>query len=307
MAGKEHNHSHHDHSHSIALTNVNSAFIIGIVLNFLFVIIEVIIGLSVNSLSLLSDAGHNLADVGSLAISLLAYRLLKVKSNQRYTYGYRKTSILASLLNATILLISIGAIAYEAFHRFFRPAPLPGKTIALVAGIGIVINFGSALLFRKNKEKDLNIKAAYMHLMSDALVSLGLLFGGIIIFYTNWFWLDPVLSILIAIIILAGTWGLLKDSLRLSLDGVPKDIDLEEIKRAAYKVNGVDEIHHIHVWAMSTTENAMTGHIVIENHISMERINEIKEQIRHELKHMNIQHITLETEFTADNCEVSKH
>ena len=229
--------------------------------------------------------------------------MLRVKSNEKYTYGYRKTSILASLLNATILLVSIGAIAYEAVHRFFHPAPLPGNTIALVAGIGIIINFGSALLFMKNKEKDLNIKAAYMHLMSDALVSVGLVIGGIIISYTHWFWLDPVLSILIAFIILAGTWSLLRDSLRLSLDGVPKGIDLENIKEQISNVSGVSGIHHIHIWAMSTTENAMTGHIVIENMASKDRITNIKDQIKHKLHHLNIQHVTLETEYSDEPCK----
>ncbi|MDQ6608923.1 MAG: cation diffusion facilitator family transporter, partial [Bacteroidota bacterium] len=232
-------HSHHNHNHSSVLTNVNHAFVIGIVLNILFVLVEAIAGFSINSLSLLSDAGHNLADVGSLALSLLAFRLLKVKSNERYTYGYRKISILTALFNAMILLVSIGAIAYEAIRRFINPQPLPGKTIAIVAAIGIVINFVTAMLFLKNKEKDLNIKSAYLHMMSDALVSVGLVIGGVIIAYTKWFWLDPVISIIVAIIILTGTWSLLKDSWRLSLDGIPKDIDLQSIKTKAKEIEGV--------------------------------------------------------------------
>ena len=177
-----HNHSHHDHSHVATLTSVNSAFIIGIGLNALFVLIEAVYGFSIDSLSLLSDAGHNLADVGSLALSLLAFRLLKVKSNKKYTYGYRKTTILAALFNAMILLLSIGAIAYEAFTRLSYPPALPGKTIAIVAGIGIVINFVTAILFFKNKEHDLNVKSAYMHMMADALVSAGIMVGGIVIY-----------------------------------------------------------------------------------------------------------------------------
>ncbi|MDQ2718610.1 MAG: cation diffusion facilitator family transporter [Bacteroidota bacterium] len=299
----EHNHSHHDHSHSIVLTNVNSAFIIGIILNFLFVIIEAVIGFSINSLSLLSDAGHNLADVGSLGLSLLAFRLLKVKPNNQYTYGYRKTTILAALFNAMILLLSIGAIVYEAINRFIKPTPLPGKTIAIVAFIGIIINFGTARLFMKNKEKDLNIRSAYLHMMSDALVSAGLVIGGIIIFYTKWYLLDPIFSIVIAIIILAGTWSLLRESLRLSLDGVPKDIDLDEIRNKTSMIEGVKNIHHIHVWAMSTTENAMTGHAVFESKMNYEEISEIKNKIKHELQHFNIQHTTLETEFEENPCK----
>src|SRR5437763_3204498 len=151
-----------------------------------------------------------------------------------------------------ILLLSIGAIAYEAIQRLFHPEPLPGKTIAIIAGIGIIINGTTALMFRNNKEKDINIKGAYLHLMADAMVSAGLVVGGIIISFTHWFWLDPVLSIIIAIVILVSTWSLLKESLRLSLDGVPKDIDLEEIKKEAFKVEGIQNIHHIHVWALST-------------------------------------------------------
>jgi cobalt-zinc-cadmium efflux system protein len=300
----EHSHSHHDHSHShsIVLTNVNSAFVIGIALNFLFVVIEVVVGLSIKSLSLLSDAGHNLADVGSLALSLLAFRLLKVKSNANYTYGYRKTTILVALFNAAVLLLSIGAIVYEALQRFSNPAPLPGKTIAIVAGIGIAINFVTALLFLQNKESDLNVKSAYLHLMSDAVVSAGIVVGGIVIIYTNWFWLDPVISIVIAIVILSSTWSLLKESLRLSLDGVPKDIDLEKIKAKAVTIAGVKSFHHIHVWALSTSENAMTGHLVLEAKLNNKEVKTIKDELKHRLQHLNIQHMTIETEFADDQC-----
>lgn len=301
----EHTHSHHDHSHSIVLTNVNSAFIIGIALNFLFVVIEVIMGLSVKSLSLLSDAGHNLADVGSLALSLLAFRLLKVKPNERYTYGYRKTTILVALFNGGILLISIGAIVYEALQRFIHPQPLAGKTIAIVAAVGIAINFITALLFLKNKENDLNIKSAYLHLMADAAVSAGIVVGGVIIVYTNWFWLDPLISIIIAFVILISTWRLLKDTLRLSLDGVPKDIDLEKIKMEAYKIAGIKDLHHIHIWALSTSENAMTVHLVLDTKLNKNDVKTVKDELKHRLLHMNIQHMTIETEFADDQCVVT--
>ena len=298
----EHSHSHHDHNHRVVLTNVNTAFIVGIVLNMGFVVVEVVVGLSIKSLSLLSDAGHNLADVGSLALSLLAFKLLKVKSSAKYTYGYRKTTVLVALFNAAILLLSIGAIVYEALQRFNNPAPLPGKTIAIVAAVGIAINFITALLFLKNKESDLNIKSAYLHLMSDAVVSAGIVVGGIAIIYTNWFWLDPVISIVIAIVILSSTWGLLKDSLRLSLDGVPKDIDLKEIKKEALAIKGVKEVHHIHVWALSTSENAMTGHLVLEPKLNNNEVKSVKDELKHRLQHMNIQHATIETEFADDGC-----
>jgi len=298
----EHNHSHHDHSHLAVLTNVNSAFLLGIVLNLLFVFIEAVIGFSIHSLSLLSDAGHNLADVGSLGLSLLAFRLLRVKASNKFTYGYRKTTILAALVNALILLISIGAIGYEAFQRFSNPPALPGKTIAIVAGIGIVINFLTAVLFLKNKENDLNVKSAYLHMMTDALVSAGIMIGGIIIFYTHLYWIDPVISIVIVIVILLSTWRLLKESLALTLDAVPKDIDIEEIKNKAQTIPGVKDLHHIHVWAMSTSENAMTGHMVIDKNKEVDQIIAIKNDLKHALQHMNIQHITLETEFTTDGC-----
>jgi len=217
---------HHGHQHTVDAKDINKAFIIGMVLNFLFVIIEAIVGLSIHSLSLLSDAGHNLADVASLALSLFAFRLLKVRSNERYTYGYKKTTILVALLNAGILLLSIGAIGYEALHKIVSPEPLPGKIISLVAGIGIVVNSLTALLFFRAKEKDLNMRSAFLHLLADALVSAGLVIGGIIIFYTHLYWIDPVLSLIIAVVIVFSTWRLLKDSLRLSLDGVPEAIDV---------------------------------------------------------------------------------
>ncbi len=300
----DHEHHHgHGHHHPVNVTNVTKAFVIGIVLNLLFVVIEVFAGLYIHSLSLLSDAGHNLADVGALALSLLAYRLLKVKPNEKYTYGYRKTSILAALFNAVVLLVSIGAIAYEAIHRFFNPEPLPGHVIAIVAGAGIVINAFTAFLFMKDKEKDINIKSAYLHLLADALVSVGLVLAGILIHYTNWYWLDPVFSIIIAAVILIGTVGLLKDSLRLSLDGVPSAIDLQKIKESVLKIKGVQEIHHIHVWAISTTQNALTAHIMVDEKTTMLEIQGIKERVKHALEHENIQHATIETEIKPGNCK----
>jgi len=292
----------HDHNHLVSPANVNGAFAGGIVLNSLFVVIEALIGFSIHSLSLLSDAGHNLADVGSLALSLFAFRLLKVKANDKYTYGYRKTTILAALLNGVILLVSIGAIAYAAVQRFSNPVPLPGKTIAWVAGIGIVVNFITAFLFMKKQEHDLNVKSAYLHMLADGLVSVGIMAGGIIIYFTHLYWIDPVLSIIIVLVILAGTWGLLKESLALTLDAVPKDIDINDIKRKSEDVEGIKDMHHIHVWAMSTTENAMTAHVVLDACESIERIKLIKDNLKHRLAHMDIQHITLETEFTNDNC-----
>ena len=291
----------HDHSHENK-RNIDRAFLIGITLNALFVLIEVIAGFYINSLSLLSDAGHNLADVASLALSIIAFRLLKVKPNKKYTYGYRKTTILVALLNAVVLLVSIGAISFEAFHRLFKPEPLPGGVIAAVAGIGIIINGFTALMFLKDKENDINIKSAYLHLMSDAVVSLGLVAGGIIIFYTKLYWVDPLLSIAIAIVILFGTWKLLRESLRLTLDGVPRGINMKDVADCASKVSGIEEIHHIHVWALSTTENALTAHLVLANEIDIKEESAIKDKLKHELEHLNISHVTLETERKDGGC-----
>lgn len=296
-------HDHHHHAPA-TLTSVNSAFTVGIALNFVFVIVEASVGFYISSLSLISDAAHNLADVGTLALSLLAFRLLKVKSNDQYTYGYRKTSILVSLFNSVVLLVSIGGIAFEAIHKSLipNPDPLPGSTIAIVAGIGIVVNGLSALLFFREKDKDINVKSAYLHLISDALVSAGIVVGGIVIYYTDWSWIDNVLSIIIAGVILISTWSLLKESLRLSLDGVPESIRLEDIKKLALKMNGVNGLHHIHIWAISSTENAMTAHLVLDRDVTLEQEQHIKHELRHELEHQNIQHITLETERENETC-----
>lgn len=309
----EHSHSHshsHDHSHGLGhhhhqvdLKSVNQAFVVGIILNMAFVIIEAIVGLSIKSLSLLSDAGHNLADVTSLALSLIAFRLMKVRPTEKYTYGYKKTTILVALLNAAVLLLSLGAIGYEAVHRLMIPQPLPGKTISIVAAIGILVNAVTALLFLRNKESDLNIKSAFLHLMSDAIVSAGLVVGGIIIFYTHLYWIDAALSLLVAVIILFSTWQLLKDSLRLSLDGVPEGIEIKKIKGIIDGISGVKDFHHIHVWALSTTENALTAHLVVARDSNMDFIENLKHKIKHELLHQHIQHATLEIEVEDSPCE----
>ena len=298
-----HDHSHdHDHHHTVTLTHVSSAFVIGIVFNFLFVVIEVVVGLYIHSLSLLSDAGHNLADVAALSLALLAFRLSGSRPTDRYTYGYSKTSILVALLNALVLMVSIGAITYEAVQRFIHPEPLPGLTIAVVAGIGIFINAGTAYLFMRQKEKDLNVRAAYLHLAADALVSVALVIGGLIIYFTGFYVIDAVLSIAVAIVIIASTWRLLRDSLRLSLDGVPDAIDIEEVRSIIKKNSGVRDIHHLHIWAISTTVNALTAHIVLNDSATSEDAQSIKNKVRHDLMHLNIQHATLETEYEREHC-----
>jgi cobalt-zinc-cadmium efflux system protein len=294
---------HHHHDHTPQLTKLNRAFIVGIILNALFVILEAAAGFYTDSLGLLTDAGHNLSDVASLALALLAFKLAKVKANENFTYGYQKTTILVALLNAVILLIAIGGIGWEAVQRLFHPEPIQGKTIAIVAGIGIVINAFTAFLFFQDKEHDLNVKGAYLHLAADALVSVGVVLAGIAIYYTNWFWLDSAISFVIIIVIFISTWHLLKDTLRLSLDGVPRNVNFPEVIAVITKLPEVKGVHHVHIWAISTTQNALTAHLVLKADSNTQTIKEVKDKLKHDLAHLNIQHITLETEFAGETCE----
>lgn len=296
-------HEHHHH-HAPKITSLNRAFIIGIVLNLGFVIFQIVVGFRINSLSLLSDAAHNFADVVALGLSLLAFKLASIKPTERYTFGYKKASILVALFNALVLLISVGAIGYEAILRFFSPEPQQGMTIAIVSGIGIVINTVSALQFFRDKDSDLNVKSAFAHLAADAVVSLGLVVGGILIHFTGWIWIDPVLSLIVALVIIWGTWSLMKDTLRLSLNGVPNDIDLQKVKEEILESPEVASVHHIHVWAMSTTENALTAHVVLKQVIDLQDITKLKKKIKHHLEHVNVHHATLEFEVVEDECEV---
>lgn len=306
-------HDHHDHAgqnaglHNhgpVMLTSINRALIIGAVLNAGYVTVEFAMGVYYNSLALIADAGHNLSDVASLLLSLLAFRLARIRQTPGFTYGYRKSTVLASLTNAVILLITIGAILWESFQRFRHPEPVAGGAVAWVAGVGILVNSVSAILFFRDKEHDLNVKGAYLHLLTDALVSLGVVVAGVVISYTGWVWLDPVIGILVAIIIMGSTWRLLTDSLRLSMDGVPVGIDLAEVQAGLRAVAGVQDVHHVHVWAMSTTENALTAHLVLQPGLTDAQITALKHDARHRLEHRNISHATLETETTTkDECE----
>ena len=295
MANEHADHAGHNHG-PVNLTSINRALIIGAVLNTVYVIVEFGMGFHYDSLALVADAGHNLSDVASLLLSLLAFRLAKVRQTPSFTYGYRKSTVLASLTNAVILLITIGAILWESFQRFRHPEPVVGGAVAWVAGLGLLINTISAFLFFKNKDQDLNAKGAYLHLVADALVSLGVVVAGIVIHYTGWAWLDPVIGIVVALVIMASTWGLLTDSLRLSMDGVPAGIDLDAVQSDLRAVKGVTDVHHVHVWAMSTTENAITAHLVLQEDLSDEQLTALKRDARHRLEHRNISHATLETE-----------
>jgi cobalt-zinc-cadmium efflux system protein len=269
----------------------------------LFVIVELIAGFFYNSLALISDAGHNFSDVISLVLALVAFKLSKLKANQTFTYGYRKFTVLVSLLNAMILLIAIGSIAWESIYRLQNPQVIEGQAIAGVATIGILINTITALMFSRDKEKDLNVKGAYLHLAADALVSLGVVIAGFLILYTHWFWLDAVISLIIALVIFLSTWGLLKDSFVLSLDGVPNGIDLANVKAEILKTKAIKDIHHLHIWAISTTLNALTAHLIVDEKFDLQQFSKLKNQIKHDLEHLNIQHTTLELEIETEDCE----
>jgi cobalt-zinc-cadmium efflux system protein len=301
-AGHDHSHHGHHHDHTPKLDHLNTAFIVGILLNSAFVIIEVIAGLAIHSLSLLTDAGHNLSDVAGLALALLAFKLTKVNATSKYTYGYKRSTIIVSFFNALVLFLAVGFIGYEAVIRFMHPAAVEGGTMAWVAFIGIGINAFTAWLFVKDKDTDLNVKGAYLHMAVDAIVSFGVVISGLIIYFTHLYWIDSAVSLIIAIVILKGTWSLLKDSLRLEMDGVPKEMNLDKIKTELLKGKGVIDVHHMHVWALSTTENALTAHVVIDPEF-LPSFNSIKNDLRHRLAHLDIIHSTFEPEFFDEDCK----
>jgi len=301
-AGHDHSHSHHNHDHTPKLDHLNTAFIAGIILNSAFVIIEVIAGLATHSLSLLTDAGHNLSDVAGLALALLAFKLTKVNATNKYTYGYKRSTIIVSFFNALVLFAAVGIIGYEAIVRFIAPEKVNGGVMAWVAFIGIGINAFTAWLFVKDKDKDLNVKGAYLHMAVDAIVSFGVVISGIIIYFTNLYWIDSAVSLIIAIVILKGTWSLLVDSLRLEMDGVPKALDLNKIKAELLKGKGVIDVHHMHVWALSTTDNALTAHLVIDQ-AYISSFDAIKRDLKHRLEHLDISHSTFEPEFGDAECK----
>lgn len=275
----------------------------GIVLNSIYVVVQVVAGFMTHSMALLSDAGHNLGDVASLVLSLMAFRLARVKPTDSFTYGYKKTTILAALTNAVILFVTVGTLGYASVIRLLHPQPVEGGTVALVAGIGIVINFVSAMFFFRDKEHDLNTRGAYLHLMADALVSLGVVVAGIVIRYTGWYWLDGATSIVILAVIFIGTWSLLTGSLRLSVDAVPANVDVRGVEKLVREIKGVQNIHHTHIWAMSTTENALTAHLVLDEKLSFDEKMKLVHHVKHELLHNNIHHATLELESADIPCE----
>jgi cobalt-zinc-cadmium efflux system protein len=259
----DHSHSHSGHSHPHAPKDFGFAFALGTALNLGFVAIEAVFGIVANSTALLADAGHNLSDVIGLLVAWAAALLAKRPATERFTYGLRGTSILAALANALLLMLACGAIAWEAVGRLAHPKPVEGMTVIVVAAIGILVNGFTAWLFMAGRKSDLNIRGAYLHMVADAGVSFGVVIAGIAILLTGWQWLDPLVSLVIVAVILWSTWGLLRDSIRLALAAVPSHIQISEVKSCLENLPGVTRAHHMHVWAMSTNEVALTAHLVM--------------------------------------------
>lgn len=268
------------------------AFAIGVTLNVGFVIVEAAFGWWADSLALLADAGHNLSDVLGLLVAWGGYALAKVPPSPRRTYGWRGSTILAAVFNGLLLLVAVGGIAWEAIGRLFNPTAVPAGVVITVALIGVVINTGTALLFVRGRHNDLNIRGAYLHMAADALLSLGVAVAGGVIMWTQWYWVDPVSSLVIAAVIFVGTWGLLRDSIQLALHAVPDGIELAEIESAFLEMPNVSEVHDIHVWAISTTETGMTAHVVrpeVENDDAFLRQAREMLHVRFEIDHTTIQ------------------
>ena len=293
-------HQEHHHHELPSTANLTRVFFIGIGLNALFTLIEFVVGYLNNSLALLSDASHNLSDVASLLISLLGMRLANRAASMSYTFGYKKVSLLASLINAVFLMLVVIGIIREAIERFSNPPAINGNVIMIVAGIGVIINAVSAFLFYKGQKSDINIKGAFLHLLVDTLVSVGVVVSGVLIKATGLNFIDPVVSLGIGLVILISTWGLLKESVRLVIDAVPKEINTQKIIDKISALEGVKAVHHIHIWALSSQINAFSGHVLLENK-SLDEWDRIKSEIRHLLHHERIDHVTLEPEI-SENC-----
>ena len=295
-------HEHHHHHHHVAADNGQMRKILwtAIILNLLFVGVEAGMGLWQNSLSLLSDAGHNLSDVFSLVLVVVGLHLVQLHSNEHYTYGYKKSTILISLANALLLLLAVGVILAESVHKLREPAAIDGTVISWTAGVGILINGLTTLLLMRGQKGDINIRGAFLHMAADTLVSIGVVISGLVISHTGWFIIDPIISIVIAIVILVSTWELLHDSMRLALDGVPEGIETEEVTQAMQDTAHVTDVHHLHIWAMSTTENALTAHVVIDDE---HEASSVRKALKDTLREHGITHATIEIESGEGCCD----
>jgi cobalt-zinc-cadmium efflux system protein len=304
-----HPHHHHDHphghshaGHSHAPDNFGAAFAVGVALNTAFVVAELVFGYAANSLALISDAVHNFSDVIALLLAWGATWLARKEPTQKHTYGYRRASILAALINAGLLLIAVGGIAVEAVNRIQQPAAVAGWTVVWVAALGIVINGGTALMFMRGRHGDLNIRGAYLHMAADAGVSFGVVVAALAIMLTGWLWIDPAISLCIAVVVLASGWGLARDSVNLALDGVPKSIELAQVRDYLGRLDGVTEVHDLHIWAMSTNETALTAHLVRPAGHDDAFLHGVCEQLS---RRFNIQHATLQIEIGSDVCKLA--
>ena len=291
-----HEHGHdHDHGHSHAPAEFNRAFAVGITLNLAFVAIEAFYGWKINSLALLADAGHNLSDVAGLVLAWGGALAGKLRPNARHTYGWKRASILAAFLNALLLLVAMGSLGWEAASRLKTPESTEGWTIIAVAGVGIVINTATALMFMRGRKDDLNIRGAFVHMAADALVSLGVVVGGALYLWKGWGWIDPVMSLAIALIIVVGTWGLFRQSLHLLFDGVPESVDLAAVRQLLLALPGVDEVHDLHVWALGTAETILTAHMVLRDQdVDTQAVLRQAQQKLHQ--QFEIRHVTLQLE-----------
>ena len=291
----DHHHGHHHHHHIEA---INKIMIWAIVINLLYVVIEAGVGVYGDSLGLVSDAGHNLGDVFSLLLTLVGFKLAHAAANHRFTYGYQKSTILIAMLNAVILLVAVGVIIVESIRKIQHPEPVDGTLVSWTAGIGIIINGLTAWMLMKDQKHDLNIRGAFLHMAADTLVSLGVVVAGIVITFTGFVLIDPIISLVIAAVILVSTWNMLKESLTLSIDGVPEDIDVDKLKTDIEALPHVKSLHHIHVWALSTTLNAMTAHVVIDSRDNEECTLEAIDNLAH---NANIDHPTIQ--FETSPCD----
>ena len=280
------------HTHRHAPANVNAAFGIGIALNLAFVAVEAFYGWKVGSLALLADAGHNLSDVIGLVLAWGGALAGRLRPDARHTYGFKRASILAAFLNALLLLVAMGSLAWEAVHRLQSPQPVAGVTIMVVAGIGIVVNAATALLFMRGSHGDLNIRSAFLHMAGDALVSAGVVVAGLLALKFSWAWLDPVVSLLIAAVIVYSTWDLFRQSLHLLFDGVPEGVDLHAVHSLLQGLPGVAQVHDLHVWAMGTSETALTAHLVMPAGGGDDAFLKHATDELHE--HFEIRHVTLQ-------------
>lgn len=296
----DHGHHHH-HSHAIPTEGgrLKSVFYWAIGLNLAYVVLEAVYGLRSDSMGLLSDAGHNLSDVASLFIALIAFKAAQRRPTARYSYGYGKATIEASLLNAVILYVAVIFIVIEAVERLLHPVAVNGSEIAWVAGAGVVVNGVTAWMLLSHSHDDLNVKGAFLHMAADTLVSVGVVASGIIIRYTGWTWLDPAVGIAIGIVIAVGSWSLLRDSMRMALDGVPSNVDIDRVEECITGTTGVKSFHHLHVWPLSTTATALTVHVVVD---TPEDIDGVITRLRHALEEIGISHSTIEAETSESDC-----